>query len=249
MTNFILTITTADGGKTVSGQLSRATGDDTRLVLSFSSVPFGWALSRLAEYLQEERSAGARLVRSLGDGALSDFALDAATLELLRVDPAHAIRQMDPRARRIVVRDTVPAESALEVRIALAAGVDTLARAVGELVWLRCRQGQVEDPFTGRWVALPCGRPTGAFVLALRCALPVVEFARREREPLGCEDIGPYLQWVAVRTAGLLDSGATRFYLHAAYGGWIAHDSLTARYARYLKEKEDGSTQQPNDVK
>lgn len=195
--------------------------------LRFQHQAFSWVLSRLSEYLQRYPEATASLVR--GEG--SELAFDTPTLELLRVDPTAAIRELDPAPRRVDIR---PPGKLLAVH--LRAGYETLASAIGELTWLRARGGSVEHPVTGRWVPLRPA-PSGGFFLG---PLLVKELALDGESVPGEAHVTA--RWAAVSTHALLLLNAERYYLPAAHKGWITETELQEKYRGYLKEKHGSST-------
>jgi hypothetical protein len=191
-------------------------------VLTFESQTFTWAFARLAEFLQGAPEAGATLVRRMGPNeAGHEYPLDTELLQLLRVDPLRAIRSLQPETRRVVL-PRLPPEATIATR--LQSGVDTLARALSDVVWLRRRADLVESPFTGRWVPYKTTQLDQAGSPLLDLSVP---------PPHAATDA-----WVPVLLATLLATNAPRFYLPALCQGWVLRGDLETHYQSYLVNKE-----------
>lgn len=119
------------------------------------------------------------------------------------------------RKSKLVESYTVPMRSRLRV------GHDTLADALGDVIYLKLRTGRIEHPITGRWVTLR------DFESELR--LHVQELMNVEGNISG---------WVTVKTAELLQLDTPRFFLPRAWnvpGPWIAKEALQKKYDEFVE--------------
>jgi hypothetical protein len=151
--------------------------------------------------------------------------------DIIRKDPKQAAEMLSPAPQRVVVSDekTPPKKTSV-----LRVGHDTLADAIGELVYLRTKTSVdnvglnrgvilVESPITGRWVATQHQLCHG----------------------LRFELVQDHNRWATMETQKLLDEDEPRYYLprlwnptvHTGSKGWIDHRQLEELYASYLKEK------------
>lgn len=155
--------------------------------------------------------------------------------EILRADPAKAAEMLSPPPQRIVLSgEKTPSKKSSVLRV----GHDTLADAIGELVYLRAKKSVdnvgfgrgvtlIESPITGRWTPTQdqlCG-------------------------DLRYELVEGHNQWVTMETRSLLEKDQPRYYLPRLWNptmqtgsrGWIDHRQLEELYESYLKEKADVS--------
>lgn len=187
-------------------------GSEDRVLLPEVQGTFAFMMSRYAEALQQHDGAVAVMQRTDVAGS-RPLVLESAVVDLLRTDPAAAIRAMSPAPRTVVVRDTVAPVDAVNVRLRV--GHDTLADSFGDFVYLRLREGLVESPVTGRWVA-------------------------PKELPLETEACGE--RWYRVVTRALLALGKDRYYLPRSWntdGPWVSHVALAERYDNFCKEIRD----------
>jgi hypothetical protein len=185
---------------------------------TFHGLTFNEILERTGEVLRN--SPGHRLVLKREE-APYPMLLPEDIEHLLRTDVPRAIEALTIGPQRVVVgrpRAVVSRE--------LRHGHDTLADALGEVVYLRRRPRVVEDPSSGRWVSLTEG--DGRFYCR---TLPV-------------EILGDNNRWVTAKTTDLLALGRDRYFIPRAWNatrGWITHEALASMYQSYLKEKSDAA--------
>jgi hypothetical protein len=192
-------------------------------------------------HFQENRFAQmmsilARAVRSVDEcevfiyhyEAPNEIRLDDATVDLLRKDPAAAIRSMQFPAQVVQVRDETV------VPIGLRSGHDTLADAFGDQIYCRSIRVAVECPGCGRWMGpyLKDTTQQDCYLLCGSCDLVLKGEYINER-------------WYAVAIEALLSLGLHKYYLPRLWnkaGPWISHGDLKQMYETYLKEKKDAES-------
>jgi hypothetical protein len=229
---------------------SKESGKDKYKVSEFELVSFSQMMSRLAKRLRETDVADVYLHRFETE---SPLLLDPATVNLLRTDPAAAIRSMAPPGRVVHVRDK--ATVADEVSIKLRAGHDTLADAFGDWVYCKRREGKVEDPFTGRWSELcrsELHRPLEQKYVTVYQG-DVDRLRTIDPEHTGRLEFPWYeaddANWARAKTADLIAFGALAgahdkrgLFLPRRWnksGPWITYGELEQMYRTYCREKED----------
>ena len=122
---------------------------------SFVGLQFQRMMVRVSRELRKHPDASVVIHRTDRTG-LRPIQLGDETRVLLRDDPVQAIRLMNVQPNQQVRGDEVGVGQPV-----LRAAYDTLAAAFGERVYLRMRQGNVEDPLSGRWKSLAYGPKIG----------------------------------------------------------------------------------------
>lgn len=158
--------------------------------------------------------------------------LPAGIEDLLRSDLDGAIRALSVAPQRIEVRSKVPKRTDMLLG-ELRAGIDTLADALGDEVYLRMRARQrdilIEDPVTGRWVELV--HLPGVMPKCGTLTLTSQVYSKQN-------------QWATIRTSDILALNLERYYLPRRWNpnqGWISHQSLLDMYEFYKQEKDNVS--------
>lgn len=197
--------------------------DETARTVEFEKLPFTQMMSRFAEMLCAYPEAGGVILRNDRPG-LKPFVLDQTTVDLLRVDPAAAIRSMTytPPAPGTEERRAPPPSG-------LIVGHDTLADGFGDKLYCRVRipgkkgsSADIECPGCGRWQ-----RGYTPFVCN-HCGL--VQYMRV---------VSP--RWAEVPVESLLRLPHTRFFFPRGWNkghNWVPREELIARFEAYKKEKE-----------
>jgi hypothetical protein len=219
---------------------------------SFVGLQFRQMMVRVSRVLREHTSA-AVVIRRTDRKGLRPIQLGEETRVLLRDDPVQAIRLMDVQPGQ-PVRSSEPASFGGGM---LRAAYDSLAAAFGERVYLRMRNGNVEDPITGRWRQLAYGPKIGWRVrgennksgswLPIRLEgadLPDISDDATPEELKGMmEGLAGALascRWASVSVDDLLERSTKRFFLPRTWNAgrtWIGRDALRERYEKYKKEK------------
>jgi hypothetical protein len=209
----------------------------------FTRVTFGDMLLCAARVLEIATPSTADLTRvrvvlhRTDHAGLVPYALDAATVDLLRHDPLAAIEAMTCAGSPSLATERVRAERAPAPPV-LRAGTDALADSFGDCVWVRVRGAQLECPGCGLWGTYA----SPALVEARGDVLKVVfQCAKRckARTIIACQ-----ARWGSVRVDDLLRTALPRFYLPRAWnpeGPWISRETLMRTYEEYLVEKEKAS--------
>jgi hypothetical protein len=190
--------------------------------ITFSRTSFSQMLELAGAALRQ--APAARLLMQL-EGAPYPASLSPQMEEWLRTDVTRAISALSVPPVHIMVRPTSP-----KVSRGLLYGRDTLADAIGDVVYLRLRTSgsllQVEG-VDGRWqnidksVQPPCA---GGLILQ--------QIHR-----------SPGRSWAAVLTSHVLALHWPRYYLPRRWNpteSWISHGELDQLYYRYRKEKAHG---------
>lgn len=207
------------------GELYQGSLHTNSSAVDFEGITFARMMSNLAAQIRMHDSVTVELSRA--ELPNSEYRMDAETVELLRVDPAAAIRSMTHEDRTVHVkrvRSVTPPAGLLR------AGHDTVAATFGDFVYAAVSAtGRIECPGCGRWaqrsgdVKLQCPNAD--------CQLEVVGVHHGER-------------WYAVPTALLVEKGSRRFYLPRAWnpsGGWISHKDLSKLFRDFIKERDDAT--------
>jgi hypothetical protein len=216
----------------------------------FIQMPFHKMMVMVSRQLRKYPEAMVVMHRTDREG-LHPIQLGEETRVLLRDDPVKAIRRMNVQPGQPVRGD----EDAVG-QPTLRAAYDTLAAAFGERVYLRMRQGSIEDPITGTWKSLAYGPKIGWRIRGdnnkSRTWLPIrlegVELPdiSEDATPDELRGVGDKLaealascRWASVDINDLLNHQAERFFLPRAWnqGKWIGWNALNERYERYMKEK------------
>lgn len=207
-------------GETFSGTVDSPLGE-----VAFTGFTFNQVLTLAGETLQ--KAPGHRLAMKRKE-APYPMLLPEGVEELLRTDIPAAIEVLTVGHQRIVIGPAKRPPPSQGLRH----GSDTLADALGELVYLRRKPRgtgmEIEDPATGRWRALTDNAEGYIFCGRLRLATVVGG------------DNGT--RWATARTETLLALELERYYLPRKWnplGGWISHGLLATMYETYRKEKSD----------
>lgn len=218
---------------------------------SFVGLRFHQMMVRVSRALREHPEA-AVVIRRTDRKGLQPVQLGEETRVMLRDDPVQAIRLMNVQPGQ-QVRGDEPGVGQPTLR----AAYDTLAAAFGERVYLRMRQGTVEDPLTGKWRQLAYGPKVGWRIRGENNKSGTWVPIRLEGADLPdiSEDATPEelqgmmgnlagalasCRWASVEVQDLLQRNAKRFFLPRPWNGgrtWIGRDALQERYETYMKEK------------
>lgn len=201
---------------------------DHRIV--FDSLNFREMMLEVYRWLQLVPTAGL-LIQRMERPGLMPVQLAPDMLELLREDPVRYIEMHSIPPRTIDLRTGTKRLSALAAgersdipkTTGLRAGVDTMAAAFGETIYLKMRDKLVEHPATGRWVSF---REIEQF-LGSHNAEIVFPGERRTG-------------WITVPLKELLATTTAKFYLPRewnTYGSWITKEQLTEMYEHFIDEK------------
>ncbi len=176
--------------------------------------------------------------------------------KLLREDPIRYIRGTRFDVPTAVVEPQRSANVPIVPR-PLRAGVDTLADAFGEEVYVRVRlpgEGtfEAECPECGRWAGFAMQAATGMFLIFCRKCCVKASVAKMlpvdRLEPFPTAQISP--RWAVLKTTTLLGRASARFYLPREWntsGAWISHDDLEKKYEQYTQERAACSASKPPD--
>lgn len=189
------------GGKTFNGVVTDPEGGQR----SFAGLPYDRMMWMVHEELEAHPEARLEIERY---EAAYPMSMAPELVDLLRTDFEEAMRRLNPPAQRVVVGG-----ARRTVTMGLRHGVDTLADAFGERVYLSRRAGQVESPFTGRW------EPEGPY------------------EALGL--VTESATWATIPVYDLLASECDRFWLPRRWNrhkGWIGKGELQDMLDTYRKE-------------
>lgn len=169
---------------------------------------------------------------------------------LLRDDPTAAIRAMDIRGQ-FAPGPITPLQGPV-----LRSGVDTLADAFGERVYLRMQGGYVEDPLTGCFTSLAYGPVNGWFVRGKSNSYQEWLPIRLEGAEVGVDadlvasdpqaavaklgEVLPTLRWASCLVEDLLKMPGNRFYLPRQWNKrqWISRRDLQESLDKFRKEKQ-----------
>lgn len=190
--------------------------------MDFKDFSFARVMSHLARTIRGYEPGGrVTLVRSELKG--SDYPLDEATVELLRVDPAAAIRSMTHDRTTVVVRDKLP--SAVPSGL-LRAGHETIADALGDRIYVAMDQ-------SGRFECVGCGRWREGAPDVMSCTIE--HCLVKLRGHLHGKT------WYSVPTRDVLSLNLTRYYIPRGWNpsrGWITHADLNKMYRDFQKERD-----------
>jgi hypothetical protein len=203
------------------------TTDETKhviILVQFQRLTYGAMMRALATYIQSNDYSAVFTQRTDRE-MLPVQQMSAEEFELFKADPAAAIR------RRIIPVQEVNLRDAQE-RPPLRAGLETLADAFGDNVYVRGRtratENELECPGCGTWsVVNRKGRVPTFDCKKCRMGTTLVDFS-----PTGL--------WVGITVEELFETGVEQFFLPRAwntYGNWISRDNLNVLYLTYLKEK------------
>lgn len=148
---------------------------------------------------------------------------------LLRDDPTAFINNTSPPPVRVIVSGSKPDPKPAP---RLRAGLDALADAFGEVVYLRVEGEKVENPITGRW-STP-GENDGIHVWLHTGAVAIRGSWIPRPQP------NSPARWVAVRIDELLQTDVSRFYFPREWnpgGQWITRDELQKKFNAFRIEK------------
>lgn len=198
--------------ETFSGSVRRDGVTD----ITFAGASFNQVLEFASDALK--RAPDHRLVMKREE-APYPMVMPTGFEDLLRTDLQAAIEALTVLPRRVQV-----GVQRQKVYTGLRHGLDTIADALGEEVYIRHRPGgvtglQIESPLTGRWADL-----TQDPELQKRYFGIVVHRGG----------------WASLRTEELLANSASRFYLPRRWNpseSWITRDTLAYMYDVYQKEK------------
>lgn len=227
-------------GETYNGSLAvnGHTSTDDGSIEHFTGYTFARMMSRLAKQIRRFNAGNVKVVLSRTEKAGSNYELDKDTIQLLRDDPAAAIRSMThpDRVVKVPVGGKNPPQKNVGVSMGsrLRAGHDTLADAFGDEVYVLVdlARDALECPV--------CGRLKGEFA----------EVSPHSTARMyGCTNCmnGFIVQlcgdnWASIRTAELIQVKADRFYLPRQWnkgGPWITRIDLTRKYRAFEKERAD----------
>lgn len=189
-------------------------------VFQFENLAFDAMLYELARKLALHADASVYLLRTDRSGCLP-YKLDDGTVALLRADPVSMAQALTVAGSpsSLLLR----AQQAQErVVMPLRVGVDVLADAFGEVVYVRLSDGEVECPGCGFWSPLDAG----GFRCRKRCHVQL--------------DIATAGRWATVPVTSLLASPLQRFYLPRVWNTqlWITKDELAKLYQAFISERE-----------
>ena len=188
---------------------------------AFEKSPFDRMLYRLAAKIVKTGACEVLLMRIDRPG-YRPYPLDRTTVELLRLDPVAAVEALTYRGSPSSIFQRIEKERVAPVP-PLRAGVDVLAVAFGEEVYVRLRGDELECPGCGFWSKLE----GTLFQCKKRCLLAVT--------------VEPRARWAAVSVPELLSSGLSQFYLPRAWNpeSWATRADLEERYQAFTQERED----------
>ena len=187
----------------------------------------------LNQYCPKEALVVVTLQRTDRDGLLP-VDLDATTVHLLRTDPVAGIAALTyekPSAPlTAVARKKI--EGAVYQPEPVRAGIDALAQAFGDEVYVRVRDGKVECPCCGFWIRDILQVPAGGMGdMDVSCTKSCHNRFR----------LRIFSDWASVPVAELLNAtSADRFYLTREWANgqsWVSREMLRKRYNAYLREK------------
>jgi len=195
--------------------------------LAFRREPFAAMMTTLHRYLLVHYDAVVQLQRAESDKFMPIY-MEQNMVELLRTDPAKYIQAHTIPHRTIDLRKEERTSKLAEKHVVpmptIRAGHDTLAAALGDMVYLSYRSNRVENPVTGRWCTISeLERTTG---------LKVLEVIQ--------QDGGG---WAVVSMEQLLkydDLYSDGYFLPRAWnehGLWISKQALQTKYEQYKKDK------------
>lgn len=231
------------------GRLERQDGAGTVLnTHHFLGLPFHQMMTLVSRWLRDTPEVKVALQRFDQPGMVP-VQLVEQLRELLRDDPVAAIRAMDPRGH------TSPPRMPVQGPV-IRSGVDTLAEAFGERVYLRMQSGCVEDPLTGAFLSLAYGPKSGWRIRGEGNSylkwLPIqvenlggsVDDTFLETNPqAAAQKLGELMagaRWASCLVEDLLSMPANRFFLPRQWNEqqWISRRDLQQRLERFRKERE-----------
>jgi len=216
----------------------------------FLGMPFHRMMTLVARELIRHPEAQVVMQRFDSPG-LVPVQLGEQLRVLLRDDPAGAIRSMDIRGQ-FAPGPVVPIQGPV-----LRSGVDTLADAFGERVYLRMQGGCAEDPLTGYFTSLAYGPAHGWFVRGKSNSYQEWLPIRLEGAEIGVDDsaiatdpqaavaklgeVLPTLRWASCLVEDLLKLPGSRFYLPRRWNKqqWVSRGDLRERLDKFRKERQE----------
>jgi hypothetical protein len=218
---------------------------------SFVGMTYRKMLVMLSRMLRENPESKVVFRRTDRKG-LQPILLGEDIRVLLRDDPVQALRYMDLQPGSPVQGD----ERNVTPEPVLRAGLDTLADAFGERVYLKMQHGQVQDPLTGTWSQLAYGPKIGWRIRGesnkSESWLPIqLEGVVIDTCPSGEteEELKADMQvlaaalatcrWASVEVEQLLQRSTKKFFLPRRWNNgrqWIDRADLRARLDKYKKE-------------
>lgn len=207
------------------------------LEVRFAGLPFRRMIYRLSEVLRQHPDAVVELQRTDHEN-LTPYALDVATVDLIRTDPVAAASAMEVHPSPSTGVKISKAERTLIEAPPLPAGMVTLAEAFGEILYFRVRVHELECPCCGFWGmwAIPAMLKDPDRAGAIIKTIFVCPKKCRLRFPVTCDG-----GWGWVHVEDLLKLQHDRFYFPREWnvgGPWIGKDDLRQKYATYVQEKE-----------
>lgn len=195
---------------------------------AFKGLTFSAKMRYLHNFLVElPNDTVVKLARSESPNMLPIF-MEQNMVDLLRTDPAAYIQAHTIPHRTIDLRKNDRTSKLAEKHVVPAptvrAGHDTLAAALGDVVYLNYRNHRVENPFTGRWCTLAELEKTND--------VEVLELIAQEG-----------LGWVTVHMEQLLklDGNTNGYYLPREWnerGPWISKQALCLKYKQYKEDRD-----------
>lgn len=185
------------------------------LLADVQKQPFNWMMSRSSEFLNNYTVDRVIIERTDRIG-LQPIVLDNPTAEILKKDPALAIRLMNYNGPTVA---DVSGKTVTRVPI-IRAGYDTVAEAFGDEVYCRMRGGLVECPGCGLWSS--ARQP---FECKKRCGLGTTKLEVRYTA-----------EWAVFKVGDLLALSYSRYYLPRGWNpsaSWISWKALKKMYAMW----------------
>lgn len=190
--------------------------------MDFQDFPFARMMSHLARTIRGYQPGGSVvLVRSELKG--SDYPLDAATIELLRVDPPAAIRSMTHENISVVVRDKLPSSVPPGL---LRAGHNTIADSLGDRIY-------ISMDLEGRFECIGCGRWSRGAPDVMTCTMDHCSVQLRGQLH--------GKTWYSVPTKDVLSLNLVRYYIPRSWNptrSWISHADLNKMYKTFQEERD-----------
>ena len=209
-------------GNDVTGYVRLAAG---LILQEFKEVTFTTMLTHLARAISAHPQYGVVFQR-LDHPRLVPSVLDAATVELFRVDPVAAIQSLTFETSALPQKPPKVPTNALRV------GYDTLAEAFGDMTFFRIVRDSIECPGCGQLAVFrKAAERDGYAIFKCRKACP-------EHIPLLVMDLTE--QWLFLPTSRLLQQPLDQFFLPLIWntGAWITRQDLEHKYKAYMAEKE-----------
>jgi len=217
-----------EGNSTYDGELLERQTDGSSPAVPlhlFEQVAFKKLFVEVSHHLSAKEYERVILERTDRQG-LAPMTLDAPTVELLRSDPAKAIRMMTYEGDNALSGGTRRAPPP-----AIAAGYDTISETVGDVIYCRVRFHKFTSGLTSP--ALECAG-CGHWIPALRDL----------RCTKGCPLVirATYVEgWGQLPTKVLLDLAFPHYFLPRGFNPtkpWISREDLQALYDQWLRVKE-----------